>query len=715
MKIYSMTATFGKLSHQTLTLKPGLNIIEAPNEWGKSTWCAFLVAMLYGIDTSSRTKKDFLADKERYQPWSGEPMSGRMDICWNGRDITIERKTKGRSIFGQFAAYETATGIPVTELTADNCGQTLLGVEQSVFTRAGFLRLKDLPVQQDETLRRRLNALVTTGDESDSADKLAQKLKDIKNRCRFNRTGLLPQAEATQRELQEKLDRIDALEQQQESIRLRRESLTEKKELLENHRQHLQYEAGREYAKKLESALYQRDLARETAQKARLACENLPEEGVLQQKLRQMQRLKEQKEALQMELQMQPGAPAVPEALPQFRGKDPQSVVEETRGDAKAYEALLRSVKKPSPVLAFVGVGVMALGAVLAFFLSLIPGIAVAAAGLVLLFVGLALSSGQNRKNTDAKAKAEKIAGRYYPLEVRHWVSEAESYAQTQVFYKTALERFQAGISGLEERLRSLKNQQEELTKGLSLGEFEEMLHRSIRSHGELADALREQSRLEEMVSTLAGAGRQVQKPEKPDTLTLSQQETERQLSDVLLALRDEEGRLARNRGFMESLGSREVLRKQLEQTAQRIAQLEQTYSAAELAMATLQEAKLELQRRFAPRIAKRAQELFSRLTGGRYERLSLQEDLSVLAAAEGEDTLHSVLWRSEGTADQLYLALRLAVAEELTPDAPLVLDDALVRFDDQRLKTALQILTETAENKQVLLFTCQGREEKLR
>jgi uncharacterized protein YhaN len=53
-----MTATFGKLSHETLTLKPGLNIIEAPNEWGKSTWCAFILAMLYGIDTSSRSKKD---------------------------------------------------------------------------------------------------------------------------------------------------------------------------------------------------------------------------------------------------------------------------------------------------------------------------------------------------------------------------------------------------------------------------------------------------------------------------------------------------------------------------------------------------------------------------------------------------------------------------------------------------------------------------------
>ena len=100
MKILSMTATFGKLSHQTLSFQPGLNVITAPNEWGKSTWCAFITAMLYGIDTRERTTQSALADKERYAPWSGEPMSGRMDILWNGKAITIERRTKGRSIFG---------------------------------------------------------------------------------------------------------------------------------------------------------------------------------------------------------------------------------------------------------------------------------------------------------------------------------------------------------------------------------------------------------------------------------------------------------------------------------------------------------------------------------------------------------------------------------------------------------------------------------------
>ena len=122
MKIYSMTATFGKLENQTLLLQPGLNVISAPNEWGKSTWCAFLVNMLYGLETRVKTTKTNTPDKERYAPWSGSPMSGRIDLNWNGRDITVERWTKGRTPMGEFRAYETESGIAVPELTATTCG-----------------------------------------------------------------------------------------------------------------------------------------------------------------------------------------------------------------------------------------------------------------------------------------------------------------------------------------------------------------------------------------------------------------------------------------------------------------------------------------------------------------------------------------------------------------------------------------------------------------
>jgi len=254
VRIHSMTATFGKLEHQTLTLKPGLNIIEAPNEWGKSTWCAFLTAMLYGLDTRAKTTKTALADKERYAPWSGLPMEGRMELCWQGREITIERRTKGRIPMGDFRAYETDSGLPVSELTARNCGELLLGVERSVFVRSAMIRFSDLLVNGDEALRQRLHALVTTGDESAAGEQLARQLKELKNRCRYNRTGLLPQAEGERAALDDRIYELDRLEAASQTLRVRLTRNGEAISQLENHAAALAYQAAQADARQVRRA-----------------------------------------------------------------------------------------------------------------------------------------------------------------------------------------------------------------------------------------------------------------------------------------------------------------------------------------------------------------------------------------------------------------------------------------------------------------------------
>ena len=87
--IQRMSAVFGRLRNETLQLQDGLNIIEAPNETGKSTWCAFLTAMLYGINSRERDKAGFIADKNRYAPWDGGSMSGRLECHADGADITL--------------------------------------------------------------------------------------------------------------------------------------------------------------------------------------------------------------------------------------------------------------------------------------------------------------------------------------------------------------------------------------------------------------------------------------------------------------------------------------------------------------------------------------------------------------------------------------------------------------------------------------------------
>ena len=711
MRIYSMTATFGKLNHTSITLEPGLNVIEAPNEWGKSTWCAFILAMLYGIDTSSRSKKDFIPDKERYAPWSGIPMSGRMDIQWNGRDITIERSTKGRVVFGQFKAYETESGIPVPQLTAANCGEMLLGVEQSVFARAGFIRLKDMPVTQDESLRRRLNALVTTGDESGSADDLAQKLRDLKNRCRFNRSGLLPQAETQQRELTQKLEEMASLQLQVKAIENRQEELKAYHGELLGHKQALQYEENRNFAGKLAMTRAQLEIAQQRVENLEMVCQDLPSPRELEQKKLQIQKLQNQKEALQMQIQLQPPAPQMPEPIPQFRGLDPAAAVEQTRADRQEFQQLGDSIRPARAFLWIIGLVLLIAGVAMAVLMK-IPYLLIL--GAVVLVMGIILQVSRSNQNERLQMQMRMLARKYAPIEPDQWEEEARQYADRQLRYEAELEDYRSQLREMNGQLRDVAQQLELMTNGQSASRYEQEMAAALQQHTAYADALRERSRLREMVGTLESTHREVLPPEKPDELTFTMPETDRILSDVSAEIRQLHVRMGQCQGRMEALGDANALRNQLDKVNRRIAELEKVYSAVVLAQQTMETAKLELQRRFAPRISQRAQELFGLLTEGRYQRIALGEDLTVSTAAEGEDTLRSCLWRSDGTADQLYLALRLAVAEELTPEAPLVLDDAFVRFDDDRLREILKILNQTGESKQVILFTCQSRERKI-
>ena len=90
MQIKRLAATFGRLEQERLDLAPGLNVIEAPNEAGKSTWTAFLRVMLYGLNTRDRSPG---ADKRRYLPWSGSAMEGAMDLSTSLGDVTLLRRT----------------------------------------------------------------------------------------------------------------------------------------------------------------------------------------------------------------------------------------------------------------------------------------------------------------------------------------------------------------------------------------------------------------------------------------------------------------------------------------------------------------------------------------------------------------------------------------------------------------------------------------------
>jgi len=230
MKIIRMRATFGGLNHQELTLKEGLNIIEAPNEGGKSTWSAFLRAMLYGINTKERDKQGYIAEKNRYQPWSGAAMEGVLELEWKGEKITLRRGPKGNTPFGKFEAVYTDTGEPVGYLTADNVGETLIGTPREVFERSAFVGQGETAIDGAPALEARIAALASSGEEDVSYSQVERRLRDWLNRRKHNKTGLIPK-------LEEELTQNDEVEgRQAKAFRLAQEAKRELEKLQTEHK-----------------------------------------------------------------------------------------------------------------------------------------------------------------------------------------------------------------------------------------------------------------------------------------------------------------------------------------------------------------------------------------------------------------------------------------------------------------------------------------------
>ncbi|WP_295957557.1 YhaN family protein [Rhodoferax sp.] len=151
--------------------------------------------------------------------------------------------------------------------------------------------------------------------------------------------------------------------------------------------------------------------------------------------------------------------------------------------------------------------------------------------------------------------------------------------------------------------------------------------------------------------------------------------------------------------------------REQMESAVARLRAAVPPWMQLRLADSLLQEALKRFRERAQAPMVRLASEYFGLITGGRYPKLVVDTSAErpVLQAEGLDGRLIGIEAMSEGTADQLYLALRLAALElqrSNGADMPLVLDDVLMTSDDTRATHIFQALARFAEGGQVLLFT---------
>ena len=632
MIIRKLRASFGKLEGESLRFHDGLNVIYAPNESGKSTWCAFIRAMLYGIDSTERARDGYLPDKQRYAPWSGAPMEGSMDVRAEGSDITLQRRTTVRSApMRDFSAVYTGTNTPVEGMTGQNCGELLTGVSKEVFRRSAFIAQGGVAVSGSPELEKRIQQIVSSGDEQTSYSEADNRLRSWQHRRRYHRKGLLPVLEGEMDEAQRLLSDIGT---SADSVRE-----------MEGQLQQLQLRCNDLEQSVAEARKRQRNDALQKLRDGRADVQrrNDDHDAALAE-------LSRRREALQRS---------------EFGDRSREELEAEVSSDMDSLEEIREDTGHRFALFPAVAFSILAilLAALYGLWTKLpyILGAGFMCVGAIIFFLRY---SRIRQAAQRAFAEQERILRKYK-------VSIPEDVPEVYTDF-CALE--DAVLEGAAEEKRSRDRYDHAV----------EELHR-------LEDAA---------VNELDFAGGDTEAARLSRML-----HTARQEASALAA------KISGLNGRLSAMGDPMVVASSLRDKQTQYQMIQSEYDAITLAQELLREADQEIQSRFSPALSGLAAKYMNEMTGGRYEDVLVGQDFSARTRVQGDTVARDAEFLSAGTADLMYLAVRLAVCELALPDGepcPLILDDALVNLDETREAQAMNLLKRIALKRQVILFTCR-------
>lgn len=663
LRILQANATYGKLNQAQLSLQSGLNVICAPNEGGKSTWSRFLLTMFYGLNTRQRGE---LADKNRFQPWSGSPMQGRLELAVGEDVLTLSRRTqRADSPMGVFSCTYAGTDTPVRGLDALRCGETLLGAPQSVYQRCAFIPSGSMAIDADADLERRINALISTGEEKISFSQAETRLKRQLHQRKYNRSGAIPLLESEIASLSSAQAEVQDLAERETSLRQQLRQVQEEQVTLR--------------------AAQQQEAQQRIAEKQRLL-QSLPDSAALQSINEQLGAVRSMGEQVQQARDAAAAQEQTIQAQLQELSRNPLHPMTKPELEAQLQ------IQPPAPpqvaqLLISLALGLCGGGFLwyeigqsqLLWLCAACAVTALAAGNFLRLLIQRIRRQQVRRRELQRQEELRKLADSYLPM-----LEKLEEQ-------RSLLQQRQQAVADSEQRLRAT-----------------------------LADLLTVVQKWDTGVHTPTDVRRFVQQmTQRREELT---EEIRQAQADALHAQTpDADGsaarlqqQIAQVQGQLAALGGAEDAPQRIARKQEQLHRLQGEYDSLALALDVLRSANTTLQNRFSPELGRRAAEIFADMTGSAWSHILLDREFRLSAEAGSAPTRRSVQLLSSGTADQLYLAVRLAICEMVLPaeqNALLILDDALLTFDDERLHKTLDYLVRLGEQRQILLFSCQSRE----
>lgn len=671
MYIKKIKGTYGLFNDKEIFFHDGLNIIKRDNEWGKTTLISFIKVMFYGINTSKRDKKDFLSEKTKYT--SEINFAGEMVVDFEGREITVLRSQTGKTM--NFNSY-FSNSMQKTEYTSKDFGKNMIGVAEDAYANSALIEADNRLITKNSDLLDLILSMSTTGDISKSYDKAQKTLKD-KKQVLTKSSGILKLAcEELERINFELLlttkteeDLSDYLEKQSLlsiSVSKKRDAYEEKFRMFSIAKLELSERANiiKNQSEQILSNLKPNFYELEDINSANEVLE-----------------IFEQAEELEYTLRLEVGNLALETAEKITKLNEERQIA--IKENSKVH------IKKIPFTLSF-------LFAMLTFFtmfaqldLGKYTDYSTYIFGFLTL-VSLAISFSSNKDHGDVNIifdeKIEELELKLLKLKQYHKeiASKIEGFFSNMAIYAKKI------------GLNSIKNKEEVRQRINFTRDINERYLKALDFENNRKDDtnIYNLENVQVFESELA-------------VLRKDLNETERNLSEL-------SSEILKMQLKLDGISPKNQLLHEKDRKEQEISFVNMQISSLDMAIETLTLANDNLTARLSPEISKIASEYFAFLTEDKYDTIILQSDFEAFCKNPKSYNLLSRLKLSTGTREQLYFCLRLAICDVLLlKNVPIILDDPFAFYDDFRMTKAMDLLIKLSKNRQILLLTCQSREQK--
>jgi DNA repair exonuclease SbcCD ATPase subunit len=676
---------YGNIENKDINLEEGINIIHGANESGKSTLLNYIISIFYGISRNKDGKA--LSDYEKYKPWNSNEFSGRISYkLENGEKYEIFRdfNKKNPKIYND-KLEDISDRFETDKKDGSKFFIEQMGIDKQMYLSTVVSTQEEVRLNEknQNMLIQKIANLAGTGEDNVSYKKALIKLQEkIRDEIGTNKTSQKPIniIEKEIVEINNKIVETEKYRNRKYEIDAEKEQILSELKELEQQKQILQ---ELQNSMKSEEETKNRLEIREKNRKDNIA---------------KINELTNQKNTINAESERVQSAKNHLQDIIKGHKENIEKLNSEIEKIANEKE---ETQEKEKPSISFIIITVV-LAIALICSIILIKNYIVSGILGVAIIANIVFYVINKNKQKVNKAK------------LREKINQEKQYKREKL--ENQKQQIIANVNTTEKELEKQEEEEKQVNSELS------MLKGQI--------ILLEKNN-EKITEEIEQDNKAIKEESNKNKQQIIEKYKDKNIND-LLYINDYQNYISKieetinnNRirikgleieynTIVPQLDEMVVLEEKREADKEKLAELREKESIINIAIENLMDAYEEMKTTITPKFTKNLSESIQKISSNKYNKVTINDENGMIIENNRGEYVEAIKL-STGTIDQLYLALRLSMIDELSKEnLPIILDESFAYSDNNRLKNMLQYLTSDLNNHQTIIFTCTDREQKM-